>query len=105
MMVEQNRRRLPRVSIALPVHISSFSCGPLPVASVKDINAHGIALETDCEPNLHDDLEVSLSVPYEISLQKHLTIRFRGEVVRDLENSGKRSGFAVRLHRVPEKND
>jgi hypothetical protein len=103
MMVEQNRRRLPRVPIALSVHISSFSCGPAPVASVKDINPHGIALETDCEPNLNDDLEVSLSVPYEISLQKHLTIRFRGEVVRDLEDCGKRNGFAARLHRLPER--
>jgi len=102
MMVAQNRRRLPRVPIALPVHISSFSCGSIPIASVKDINPHGIALETECDPSLHDDLEVSLSVPYEISLQKHLTIRFRGEVVRDLQDSGKRNGFAARLHRLPE---
>jgi len=100
----QNQRRLPRVSVALPVHISTFTSGYTARAFLKDLTPNGIALETDCEPSPEDDLEVSLSVPYEISLEKYLTVRFRGQVVRDIRCSeGKRKGFAATLHAVRDR--
>ena len=94
-------RRAPRVPVALPIQVSIFSSGTIKRASLRDLTPHSIAVETQIDPSHEDDIEVSIQVPYEISLEKHVTVRFRGQLVRLLRDTdGDHEGFAALLHPI-----
>jgi len=83
----------------LPVEISTFSTPSFACADIQDLTPHGIAVQTELAPHPQDDVEVSLHIPYEISLEKKVTVRFRGEIVRVMHgNVDGRRGFAAILH-------
>ena len=83
----------------LPVEVSTFSIPSFARADLRDLTPHGIAVHTDHTPHPYDDIEVSLHIPCEISLEKKVIVRFRGEIVRVMNKSVDGShGFAAILH-------
>jgi len=90
----------------LPVEISTFSIPSFARAHLQDLTPHGIAVHSELDPHAHEDVEVSLQIPYEISLEKNITVRFRGEIVRVLhKNAAGEKGFAAILHPLRTRID
>ena len=76
------RRSGPRARISLPVLLRTHENDiGLPVR-VCNMSAKGIALRTHDELTAGSRIEVTLLVPYEISLTKTIPVRMNAEVIR-----------------------
>jgi hypothetical protein len=96
--LEEKRRSGPRSVICLPVSVKTSSDGAARPVHIRDMSARGIALFADfkeLEPKAQ--IEVIVSVPYEISLTESLEVRLCGQVVRIDNDSEDRKSIAATL--------
>lgn len=96
--MEDKRRSGPRSVICLPVSIKfSTEEAPRPV-HLRDMSATGISVFSDFSGlNLSTQIEVIVSVPYEISLTEEIQVRLGGQVMRVDNDSQDRRSIAAAL--------
>jgi hypothetical protein len=96
--LEDKRRSGPRSVICLPVSVKTANDVVARPVHLRDMSAHGIAVFsefTDLDPM--SQIEVIVSVPYEISLTEEIQVRFGGQVMRIDNDSQDRRSIAATL--------
>jgi len=99
--LEDKRRSGPRSVICLPVSVKTSNDDVARPVHLRDMSAHGIALFAelmDLDPM--SQIEVIVSVPYEISLTEEIQVRLGAQVLRVDNDSQDRRSIAAALFPV-----
>jgi hypothetical protein len=96
--LEDKRRSGPRSVICLPVSVKTPNDEVARPVHLRDMSAHGIAVFSEfTDLNPMSQIEVIVSVPYEISLTEEIQVRLGGQVMRIDNDSQDRRSIAATL--------
>ncbi|MCU1286324.1 MAG: type pilus assembly PilZ [Acidobacteriales bacterium] len=96
--LEENRRSGPRSVICLPVSVKTSLDDVARPVHLRDMSARGIAMFADfVELDPKSQIEVIVSVPYEISLTEAIEVRLCGQIIRVDNDSEDRKSIAAAL--------
>ena len=95
----QERRTTQRFDFNLPVAIKLPGEERIEFGLAQNISARGAFFYSECAPGEGSDLELTFTMPSEITLMHNLRVRCCGHVMRvEKLADGIRSGVAVSLH-------
>jgi hypothetical protein len=83
--------------ICLPVSVKTSPDEDARPVRIRDMSAHGIALFSDFHLDPMSQIEVIVSVPYEISLTQEIEVRMGGQVMRIDDDTHDRRSIAATL--------
>ena len=96
--MEDKRRSGPRSVICLPISVKTSSDEVARPVHLRDMSAHGIAVFCDLiDIDPMSEIEVIVSVPYEISLTEEIQVRLGGQVMRVDNDSQDRRSIAASI--------
>lgn len=80
------RRTGPRAAVDFALAVKTPESEGFVHALIHDLSSAGIALFADLDLPDNGAFEVTLYVPYEMTLTQTLPVRFRAEVLRSVQN-------------------
>lgn len=97
--LQHERRSRQRFEFHLPVSLKMNGSDREEPAFTQDLSARGVLLYTDCCPAVGTMLELTLSMPSEITLAETMRVRCRGRVLRVLHRDAVKNqiGLAIEL--------
>jgi len=94
---QQEQRATRRFSLELPVSVTNTEAGLNEASTVtRDVSARGVCFFLNRTVNVGSRIEFTLTLPPEVTLTEHLSVRCKGRVVRvDNANSSGRVPVAA----------
>jgi hypothetical protein len=80
---QQEQRATRRFSLQLPVSVSDANGGMSEIPTMtRDVSARGVCFFLDQSVAVGSRIEFTLTLPPEVTLTEHLSVRCKGRVVR-----------------------